>query len=495
MDLPSIDDLLPEERSAKVELSKEERMIHPKCYHWTFERILQHVYTFPVPPPGTNWMNDAREFVWDNRYEGYVDWAVPELEDGGNDSVSLMLAKMMLVKQGENAEVQLKKLFAAPIERALALQSQTEEHNALQGKIFVMKYSLSPFHSSHHCHFLRRLEDKNVRVWRLITCFGETTLSTLHDRILGPSMGWERHYHTYKYIIPTNGACFGPTSSDAIDTVHAKSSYTLDDSKYQLAHVLRQPGQRLVYMYDLGDMWLHDIELLQIAEIGDELKLPTDHQVKTGLVKRYGYELPRLTGVQLLAGEVNCPPEDSNGCDGMGWYGDLLKKGHKYVSVDAATSTNWRPHQIRNAYKFNLTDHADRLADAISGKSSAKSGHKKYIIPLQPGCEGLPSILSGSADIGEEVKQHGNTGLAPVIETVKTRPDDRSEAVCASCGRQPNVEMGSKPLQRCAGCKSARYCGEACQKWDWDSHKAKCRAMKKERLAFKKIESENLQKS
>ena len=492
MELPSSKDLLLEEKWAKVDLREEERMIHPIWFNWPYAKILQYVSSFPAPPPRTNWTSGAGEYVWDARYKGYIDWAVPDTYHADADThMTLLMHRMMMANNRQNAEIQMKKLFAAPIERALRWRSQTTEHSVLQEKIFVMKYSLSPFASSYSDDYYERLEDENVRVWRLITCFGETTLNTLHDRILGPAMGWVRHYHSYKYIIPTNGACFGPERSEAIDSMHGMRSYTLDDSRYQLAHVLREPGQRLAYIYDLGDTWVHNIELLQIAQKGDFLNLPTDDQVKADLVKRYGSELPRLTGVQLFAGEMNCPPEDSSGCDGMGCYGNLLKKGPNYKSSSAAMSTNWRPHQITNAYKFNLAEHADRLADAISGKSSAKSGHKKCVFPIHDCC-GIPSILDRSAGIGEKVKQHVNTGWAPITETVKTRPDDKSEAVCAHCGRQPNVELGAKPLLRCGGCKSARYCGTSCQKWDWDSHKAKCRAMKKERQTFKYEESENL---
>ena len=34
-----------------------------------------------------------------------------------------------------------------------------------------------------------------------------------------------------------------------------------------------------------------------------------------------------LEGSSLLWGEVNCPPENSEGCDGLGRYGNILKMG------------------------------------------------------------------------------------------------------------------------------------------------------------------------
>ena len=162
-------------------------------------------------------------------------------------------------------------------------------------------------------------DDENVRVWRLISCYGETDLDTLHDRILA-TMGWVRHYHDYHYMVPTNGACFGPKASSFM-YVGTKEMFMLDASKYQLCHVLKELGKKLLYIYDLGDGWIHNIELLQIADKGDVLELPkNDYQVEKALTKRYGSKLPELFGAQLFAGELNCAPEDSVEGESMGTY-------------------------------------------------------------------------------------------------------------------------------------------------------------------------------
>jgi len=270
----------------------------------------------------------------------------------------------------------------------------------------------------------------------------------------------------------------------------------LDSSKYQLCHVLRQPGQRLVYIYDLGDHWIHNIELIQVADKGDALALPTsDMKVKKALVKQYGTRLPTLSGAQLLAGELNCPPEDSNGCDGMGKYGNILKRGKKYSCSEASGSMNWKEHKIRNAYNFDFNAHAKRLVSAIAGKSSAKTGQKIFNFPI--GGHKISRNLFPQTKVGEEVKNScmGNphTGCMSMQETIKTRPDKSKEAVCASCGRQSSIERGEKKfrLLRCSSCRSAWYCGKECQKSDWVNHKKQCRAMKKERAAYKKERMES----
>ena len=166
------------------------------------------------------------------RYNGYCDWAIPFQPDDPYGGMMRIMQTQMIYggfskKDLEYPEIQVKKLFAAPFERALAERSKSKEHLRLQSKIFVLKYSLTPFITSYEKEWEDRLTDATVRAWRLISCFGETNLDTLHDRILGPAMGWCRHFHTYKYIIPTNGACFGPETSAFIARARTKISLHL----------------------------------------------------------------------------------------------------------------------------------------------------------------------------------------------------------------------------------------------------------------------------
>jgi len=496
MELPRTTDLTSTEKKARVQLSSKDSSHYPQFYYWPFEKILEYTLKFTIPR-SLQWENKCGQSNWDLRYQGYVDWAEPASNDDAFGGMMRIMHTQMIYSfgQGEYPEVQVKKLYAAPIERELKQRSTTAEHRALEENIFVLKYSLSPFATRYSEDFEDEdYSDDNVCVWRLITCYGETTLSTLHDRILGPAMGWSRHYHSYKFIVPTNGACFGPKNSDAIDNMHTMTSYTLDADNYQLCHVLREPSQKLVYIYDLGDSWVHTIQLLQLASKGDALQLPaTDTQVRTALQKDYTINtLPKLTGVHLIAGELNCPPEDSNGCNGMGRYGNILKKGPKHRCAEASRSTNWRDHRIRNAYEFNLQAHAKRLSGAIAGKGSARSGHKKCVVPLNPSPDDDSrwNKLMDRPGPGEKKKERClgsfERGCAPMSEIIKTRPDKENEAVCGNCGRQPNVASGTTALLRCGSCKAAWYCGKTCQTDDWQKHKERCRKMKKERLLYKK---------
>lgn len=50
---------------------------------------------------------------------------------------------------------------------------------------------------------------------------------------------------------------------------------------------------------------------------------------------------------------------------------------------------------------------------------------------------------------------------------------------CAFCGASIIPIMGMKHIpvvKKCSGCKEVSYCGKACQKQDWQRHKAKCQS-------------------
>lgn len=110
-------------------------------------------------------------------------------------------------------------------------------------------------------------------------------------------MGWVRNYHAYGLMDTKDGALWGPTKSTAIDTMHLQmmQRHFMDDRKYKVGDLLSKPGETLVFMYDLGDQWAHNIELLEIFSEEDS----------TGKVV-------------LESGAMNCPPEDSNGLAEMG---------------------------------------------------------------------------------------------------------------------------------------------------------------------------------
>lgn len=126
-------------------------------------------------------------------------------------------------------------------------------------------------------------------IWRRLETFGRTTLDELHH-ILQVAMGWhDRHLH--QFYLPS-----GPFGSPDPYTWHPLEN----EESTRLDEILQKENDWLIYEYDPGDGWLHDL----ILE-----KVHPEEQAHG----RY----PRVTG-----GERACPPED---CGGVMGYEALLE--------------------------------------------------------------------------------------------------------------------------------------------------------------------------
>lgn len=86
---------------------------------------------------------------------------------------------------------------------------------------------------------------------------------------------------------------------------------------YQLAetitvHEAFKSAKKVVYAYDYGDGWEHDIKLKHVKKLGPK--------------------------VELIGGEGCCPPDD---CGGMGGYEQMLEELKKPRSKDAKEWMVW----------------------------------------------------------------------------------------------------------------------------------------------------------
>lgn len=121
-------------------------------------------------------------------------------------------------------------------------------------------------------------------VWRRVVVPAAIRLDRFHETMQA-AMGWlDCHMHVFS----TEAGEYG--SADP-DLGHK------DERRITLARVLEGPGDRLIYTYDFGDDWDHEVVL--------ERELPAE----TGAV------YPRC-----VAGKGACPPED---CGGAWGYMDL----------------------------------------------------------------------------------------------------------------------------------------------------------------------------
>jgi hypothetical protein len=124
-------------------------------------------------------------------------------------------------------------------------------------------------------------------VWRLMLLSPEITLGMLH-RILQAVIGWE-DAHMHRFV--QDGRKYSDLRFELDDI--------LDERKVLLGSLLAEPGSRLVYEYDFGDNWQHEL----LCEEFVELDVQAPYAICTD-------------------GARACPPED---CGGPHLYDDLLR--------------------------------------------------------------------------------------------------------------------------------------------------------------------------
>jgi hypothetical protein len=123
-------------------------------------------------------------------------------------------------------------------------------------------------------------------VWRRILVPRDITLRNLH-RTLQTVMGWTNS-HLHQFVGPRQ------RWSDLRSRVGSKVA---DENRTKLGDLIGTAGARLLYEYDFGDGWQHEL-LLEEVLLGDE----SFHQI-------------------CVAGKRSCPPED---CGGPQGFAELL---------------------------------------------------------------------------------------------------------------------------------------------------------------------------
>jgi hypothetical protein len=131
-------------------------------------------------------------------------------------------------------------------------------------KLYQVKVTLSEIHPP---------------VWRRLLLSPEIKLGRLH-RILQIVMGWEDS-HMHRFVQDGRIYCDPRVESDGD---------VLDERKVLLGNILIEPGGRLIYEYDFGDDWKHEL----LCEEFVELDTHPPYAICT-------------------EGARACPPEDSGG--------------------------------------------------------------------------------------------------------------------------------------------------------------------------------------
>lgn len=126
-------------------------------------------------------------------------------------------------------------------------------------------------------------------IWRRLLVPSELNLAQLH-RVLQIAMGWEEcHLHCFRQA----GRTYEPKAKrELVDFFLPKR--TQDESKVRLADLLPAEGDWLLYEYDFGDSWAHEVRVEKVLPAPPGVRQPS-----------------------CQAGERACPPEDCGGLPGF----------------------------------------------------------------------------------------------------------------------------------------------------------------------------------
>jgi hypothetical protein len=170
------------------------------------------------------------------------------------------------------------------------------EGDILAGRIFFHRGDESAFsatrqgsaaspataHSGRASRVRVQLLEVDPPIWRTLEVPRAIRLDQLHE-VLQHAMGWQ-NYHLYQF--EAGGVRYSPPSDDDWDEPVDPSGVTLD-------RLLGSPGSKIVYEYDFGDGWRHELTLEEITDPPVSVRLP-----------------------RCLAGARACPPEDVGGTFG-----------------------------------------------------------------------------------------------------------------------------------------------------------------------------------
>lgn len=129
------------------------------------------------------------------------------------------------------------------------------------------------------------LRDVEPPVWRRVVLPGHWNLGVVHTAVQA-AMGWEdSHLHQFE----AGDARYGPPDP------YGDAGQVRSERAARLHEVVSDEGESLLYWYDFGDDWYHDLVVEQV--------------------------LPPQQHAQCLDGAGACPPED---CGGPWGYVELL---------------------------------------------------------------------------------------------------------------------------------------------------------------------------
>jgi len=133
------------------------------------------------------------------------------------------------------------------------------------------------------------LREIKPKIWRRLLIPSNLLLPDLH-RVIQTSMGWDNmHLHQF-------------TKNNTNYSVPAQEDWgeeIVDYRKIKVSDLLQKVKDKMIYEYDFGDGWEHEVILEKIIPSQNKIIYP-----------------------HCIDGKMNCPPED---CGGIGGFENLLE--------------------------------------------------------------------------------------------------------------------------------------------------------------------------
>jgi hypothetical protein len=165
-------------------------------------------------------------------------------------------------------------------------------------------------------------------IWRRVLVGSDISLGELHT-VIQHAMGWS-DYHLHDFRV--GKVEYGPPEVEP-DPFFGRGPK--DEDQAILSRVARSPKSKILYTYDFGDTWEHEILVEKVIPADESVRYPV-----------------------CIAGKRHCPPED---CGGPHGYGNLLEARQDPDHPDYEMYSEWIDGSF-NPEEFDLKAVNRRLA-------------------------------------------------------------------------------------------------------------------------------------
>ncbi len=155
------------------------------------------------------------------------------------------------------------------------------------------------------------------KIWRRVLIPSDISMSDFHY-VIQVVMGWTNS-HLHQFI--QYGTYYSEPQEETWDDMD-----TEDYTDIKVCDLLDMEKDNLIYEYDFGDGWEHQITLEKVLPKTSETQLPV-----------------------CLKGKMNCPPED---CGGVWGYADMLEILKQPEHEEYESYIEWLGDEFDPAY-FN----------------------------------------------------------------------------------------------------------------------------------------------